>query len=61
MHHIFDLSFEAYQESGAVLFDVYAARVRMLPIEYIIANLAGFPVATLRIAPNDNISRTKPE
>jgi len=61
MHHVFDLPFEANQEACTKLYDSYAARVRIFPIEYIKANLAGLPVATLMIAPNDKISRTKPE
>ena len=38
----------------------YAASVRIFPMEYMIANFAGFPVATLRNAPKESISRIKP-
>jgi len=49
------LSLETYQKASTLLKQFYAARARMLPREYTIANLAGLPVATLRIAPNENI------
>jgi hypothetical protein len=40
---------------------MYAAKASILPIEYMIANLAGLPVAKLKNAPNDNICMRYPK
>jgi hypothetical protein len=53
--HILDLSFKSNQKTSTISIKYNAANAKTFPTEYIIANFAGLPVATLRIAPKDRI------